>query len=308
MKTSQLAAPTESTTAKVESKQKRILQTIIFPIILFGVFVLIWITTETEQLQQQVPTGDVAIRTIAIAGSGGSGKKGFGGSNNKGFTPEQCTSLCTTSKVEPSIITSTIERKRYKKSRKTNNKENVYDILDRSKLLDRVNMQKTRLISQLRDDYGPIYFQKMFVDSETNKYRPFIPITPDGPSLERFKRKLLMKVLSVQSKLLQQQSVNCDCNIDDGDNDNDTTKTDDDLLAFERFIHATGGHSSSAGHGNLFNESYTAIMTNDLQPIFESIGIDFEGYVVFIYCVLSSLVSSALILLTCDFFCKCTSK
>lgn len=278
-----LSPETEAIT-KVESKQKRLLQTIIFPVILFGVFVLIWITTEAEQLQQQTPTGDVDIRLVAKTGGGdggggGTGIKGFWGSssNNKGSTPEQCTSLCTESQVEPSIVTALIERNRYKKSRKTNNKENIYDILDRSKLLDRVNKQKTRLIEQLRDDYGPIYFQKMFVDSETNKYRPVIPITPDGPSLERFKRKLLMKVLSVQSKLLKQQAVKCDCNTDY--EDDTKTDNDNDMLVFERFVHATGGHSSSAGHGNLFNESYTAIMTNDLQPIFESIGIDFEGYV-----------------------------
>lgn len=33
----------------------------------------------------------------------------------------------------------------------------------------------------------------------------------------------------------------------------------------------------SAGHGNLYNESYTAMMEHSVQPIFESVGIAFQG-------------------------------
>lgn len=46
----------------------------------------------------------------------------------------------------------------------------------------------------------------------------------------------------------------------------------------EQFIWATGGHqSAAAGHGNLFNESYIAIMEQTCSNTFTSIGISFEG-------------------------------
>jgi hypothetical protein len=35
--------------------------------------------------------------------------------------------------------------------------------------------------------------------------------------------------------------------------------------------------NKAAGHGNLHNETYTAFMEVAAQPIFESVGIEFEG-------------------------------
>ncbi|KAI2500366.1 hypothetical protein MHU86_14109 [Fragilaria crotonensis] len=46
---------------------------------------------------------------------------------------------------------------------------------------------------------------------------------------------------------------------------------------FSNFVWATGGHSAAAGHGNLFNESYTAFMERSAKPVFEAVGIGFEG-------------------------------
>jgi hypothetical protein len=43
------------------------------------------------------------------------------------------------------------------------------------------------------------------------------------------------------------------------------------------FVWATGGHSSSAGHGNLHNESYTAVLERAVSGVFQSAGIRFEG-------------------------------
>jgi len=47
--------------------------------------------------------------------------------------------------------------------------------------------------------------------------------------------------------------------------------------SFENYIWVTGGHSASAGHGNLYNESYTAFMERDVKDVFGSIGIDFQA-------------------------------
>jgi hypothetical protein len=39
----------------------------------------------------------------------------------------------------------------------------------------------------------------------------------------------------------------------------------------------TGGHSAAAGHGNMYLESYTAVMERALKPIFAAVGLDFVG-------------------------------
>eukprot|EP00977_Amphora_coffeiformis_P003270 scaffold609_cov170-Amphora_coffeaeformis.AAC.24 len=44
-----------------------------------------------------------------------------------------------------------------------------------------------------------------------------------------------------------------------------------------KFVWATGGHSASAGHGNLFEESYTNVLDRAAAPIFQSVGIEFHA-------------------------------
>ena len=38
-----------------------------------------------------------------------------------------------------------------------------------------------------------------------------------------------------------------------------------------------GGHSSAAGHGNLFNQTYGYIIEESARPIFDALGITFYG-------------------------------
>lgn len=169
------------------------------------------------------------------------------------------------------------------------------DLADRRDLVDLVTSAKDRLIGNLRKDYGDAYFQQMFVDGDT--YRPFMPITPGGPSMERLKRKLMIKVLSAQLALRQQDTVirGCDCTqggkaLPDFVEPHPTPGLDPNVTTtptgigapdgppfLEKYVWATGGHSAAAGHGNLFNESYTAFMERDLTGVFGSIGIEFEG-------------------------------
>jgi hypothetical protein len=97
------------------------------------------------------------------------------------------------------------------------------------------------------------------------------------------KRKLLIKILSAQMALQNQEGFfdGCDCirnaSIAHQMNDAETITTNDVPRTFAKYVWATGGHSAAAGHGNLFNESYTAVMERDMKGIFESIGISFEG-------------------------------
>lgn len=162
------------------------------------------------------------------------------------------------------------------------------DLTDSKALLKLASAEKERLLQKLRKDYGE-YFESIFVNSENGKYRPCIGATDEGPSLQRLKRKLMIKILSMQSKIKEQDSYStgCDCTSETGKalRNNVEEKDDPSLLYedidstafFEKYVWATGGHSAAAGHGNLFNESYTAYMERDVKDIFGSIGIEFEG-------------------------------
>lgn len=166
------------------------------------------------------------------------------------------------------------------------------DILNTQDLLNQVADETELLVAKLQVDYGKETFETIFMNDD-GKVRPFVPFGDE--STERLRRKLMIKVLSAQKDLLQKESVfnGCDCvNGDVGIPRNPSTETKQkssvenndykdavpplDTL-FENYIWATGGHSASAGHGNLFNESYTAFMERDLKDVFGSIGIDFQG-------------------------------
>jgi hypothetical protein len=161
------------------------------------------------------------------------------------------------------------------------------DLLDRKDLLEALNKAKANMISKLHVDYGKEHFENIFVDKAANgteqRFRGFDPITPDGDSPNRLKRKLLIKILSMQTAIQTKESNvrGCDCiNGDQPLGGPARIENDDDApldKIFERYIWATGGHSAAAGHGNLYNESYTAFMERDLKPIFGAIGIEFEG-------------------------------
>uniref|UniRef100_A0A7S4AII6 Uncharacterized protein n=1 Tax=Pseudo-nitzschia australis TaxID=44445 RepID=A0A7S4AII6_9STRA len=162
------------------------------------------------------------------------------------------------------------------------------DLFDPNDLLKLASTEKGRLLDKLRKDYGK-YFDPIFVDKENGGYRPCSGVTKDGQSFERLKRKLMIKILSMQLKVRQHDSDSsgCDCSIAEGKAlRNDIEETDDPSLLFkgidatpfyEKYVWATGGHSAAAAHGNLFNESYTAYMEGDIKDAFASIGIEFEG-------------------------------
>jgi len=49
----------------------------------------------------------------------------------------------------------------------------------------------------------------------------------------------------------------------------------DDTEGNSKFTWVTAGHSAAAGHGNLFNQSYTAMLEDTVKDVFSSVGIDF---------------------------------
>jgi len=115
---------------------------------------------------------------------------------------------------------------------------------------------KTQLIESLSKDYGSETMFAMFFeapDALGNRQslgRSIFRSGDPGSSIswDRFKRKLMMKLLQL---LLGETDV--------------------------RFVWATGGHSSSAGHGNFFHESYTAVMERSAKGVFEAVGLELEA-------------------------------
>lgn len=110
-------------------------------------------------------------------------------------------------------------------------------------LLGDLTKERLKLEGKLRRDYGE-YYGKLFDPIQLKN----IFIT-SSMSLERLKRRLIEKIVL---KLV------------------DPTTTVD-------FIWSTGGDSSAAAHGNLFNQSYTAVLENAVRPAFKALGINFIG-------------------------------
>jgi hypothetical protein len=148
-------------------------------------------------------------------------------------------------------------------------------------------------------------------------FRPFRPMSMRGKvhgnppgdgnenSVRRLHRKLMIKILSAQLEFQRQESNVDGCNClavtkqqqqrqqkrrrtrrlqdpSQPDEPSSAENHDDDVLlfpamTFSKMIWATGGHSASAGHGNIFNETYTAFMERDVKDVFASVGIDFEA-------------------------------
>ncbi len=191
----------------------------------------------------------------------------------------------TSTKQANMICSSVCSQRRRKRSHQE------ADLLNNTVLLQQVTEAKDRLVSKLKVDYGE-YFEPIFVDSESGKYRPFEP--SQEVSMERLKRKLKIKILSMQMELGNRDSDfhGCDCSQDRDQSIRETEvlkklDTEEEAVILEgmedeptfygKYTWATGGHSASAGHGNLYNESYTAYMETDMKDVFGSIGLDFEG-------------------------------
>ena len=189
------------------------------------------------------------------------------------------------------------------------------DLLDTRQLLANVRKAIEGMHAMMRQDYGDQYFQAMFFKDGVSRGRASWLSAGGGTvSIDRFRRKLQMKVLQGQMKLYETERTQdkCDCTAPGHEPDgggtrsasdtaqsqqqrrrlNDPTQPDEqqneELFEnrrleteiesfFNRFVWATGGHSAAAAHGNLHNESYTAYMTRAVQPVFAAAGIDFEG-------------------------------
>jgi hypothetical protein len=159
------------------------------------------------------------------------------------------------------------------------------DLLGISEVERLAKEQYDKFIAQLKVNYGEEYFTKIFeVDSKSRGGTAFLSANvEDRVSLFRFKCKLKMKILSAQLSIEKEHTKfgGCDCTVGTKVSNPQLLESHERVPSLadhhERFVWATGGHSIAAGHGNLVNQSYSAVNQRVLVDIFGSIGIEFEG-------------------------------
>lgn len=160
------------------------------------------------------------------------------------------------------------------------------DFLSNADLLMLVKKSRDRVVDELKSKYGGAErFSSIFESSPGKLREAFVSPDQNGVSLQRFQRKLQMKILQVQASISRENTElfkGCDCN-------EGLIGTRRQLLSskqidsipvkrfLSRFVWSTAGHSAAAGHGNLHNESYTAFLEHVAKPIFDAVGIKFEG-------------------------------
>ena len=166
------------------------------------------------------------------------------------------------------------------------------DLLLQEDLLAVATKNRETMINRMKANYGEEVFKAMFEEPDgTSRGRTNIWGAGDegvngkdeGPSKARFRRKLKIKLLEVQRSINEQESnlSGCDCNKKENRRLQDSGMMEVSLpelpTSYSSFVWVTGGHSAAAGHGNLYNESYTAFMERAAKDVFGAVGIDFIG-------------------------------
>ena len=159
------------------------------------------------------------------------------------------------------------------------------DLMSNADLLMLVQKSRDTVVGDLKSKYGGAeMFSSIFESTPGILRQSFVSPGKNGVSLKRFQRKLQMKVLQVQASISVQNTKlikGCDCNGKMIGSRRLPSSQQTDSVPVERFLSsfvwATAGHSAAAGHGNLHNESYTAFLESVAKPVFNAIGIDFQG-------------------------------
>jgi len=267
--------------------QRRSQSVIIFLLCLAGA-IFIWVGLISEDDQSLLDSAGVVKPAVHDTGGGGGGSKPSSSTTGSGGSDDSGTSTTGTTSSGGSSCPSLCSARRQARTASYGG-----DILQsRDELVKVAKIAKSKLIDQLSIDYGNQTFVDIFVDPlssnnnrnnndpDQHRYHGKRPVNATGPSLQRLKRKFKLKVLQAQILLAQQddQVTGCDCGSVDGGVSGTATSTPVTTSSLPvRYVWATGGHSAAAGHGNMYNESYTAYMERDLKPIFEALGIEFEG-------------------------------
>lgn len=144
-----------------------------------------------------------------------------------------------------------------------------------------VTSEREKLETKLKQEYGNEHFHRIFYNGTTPRGRTVFKSASgdiDGLSIQRFKRMLKLKVLGMQQHA--ETKVKCNCDQESLQQVRQLTheqQSQPESPYYEKVVWATGGHSAAAGHGNLFNESYTAVLEDSVKSVFGSVGIEFVG-------------------------------
>jgi len=121
-------------------------------------------------------------------------------------------------------------------------------------LIGALSLEERKLRDKIKVEYGD--YNDLLFDKSIH---PEI-IVMNNISRERLKRRMMIKILQSLSK------------------ENEPNKYEDDGNLREQditFTWVTGGDSSAAGHGNLLEQSYTAVLEDTVKDVFASLGIKF---------------------------------
>jgi hypothetical protein len=161
------------------------------------------------------------------------------------------------------------------------------DLLQPPDLLNAATRAREQMVLTLKGQYGEDVYKAMFEDPDgtSRGIKTFWGAGDtaeiEGPSKARFRRKLKIKLLEVQRAIREGEShvSGCDCMGKKGRRlqDPNAVVLPELPFSYSMFVWATGGHSAAAGHGNLYNESYTAFMETAAKDVFKAVGIDFVG-------------------------------
>ena len=122
-------------------------------------------------------------------------------------------------------------------------------------MMQKLLVAKDALAEKLRSRYGS-YYEKIFFDGPVSRGKAlFISGDPSSTkSWSRFQRKLMMKLLMVQTAAAPIATTDA-----------------------VPFVWATGGHSATAGHGNFYDESYTFYLEQAAKDVFKAVGMQMTG-------------------------------
>jgi hypothetical protein len=235
--------------------------------------------------QQRVAALIVSLVIMVIVSSLDGG--GIGGVLNGTTTSTTTTPVLKTDRqdIHPSVHAENHGGDNHAKAVKNEEDDDIDNEIDItvSELLAILRSARRDLDQRLQMNYGE-YYTKMFYDENgvSRGRRVFIsgrqvtagtttttdPKNNDDMSISqaRFQRKLQLKVLE-RILLLQRSSSTSSAH-----NDSDSSRP-----PLPKFVWATGGHSAAAGHGNLYDESNTAILSAAVSPAFQALGIQFEA-------------------------------
>jgi len=159
--------------------------------------------------------------------------------------------------------------------------ESLRPPLDINTMLQAFIDKRQEMLSKMEVDYGPENFKRMLLDHGRSAIHP--PSGPDGPSKDRMRRKMMIKILDAQAAT---QNRRRSLQRKDWSNANTTTSHSrsrsrrtqhTDSTKFPKYVWATGGHSATAGHGNFWRESYTGFLERAVKDVFAAVGIEFVG-------------------------------